>query len=370
MSNKELDNLIKRLMEKPEYGIELKPLTKKERRDWAMEFLDNYNIKILNDTLFKFIFSGNDEESQFLIQFIFKNYLDIDVVDFVKTRNELNRQSRNSKTSILDCLYSVESLNMIIDIEPQITIDDNKLMPKFERYLAMLRVFEKNIGNKDESKYAFLHLICFYETIYQGDYINDIVVESKDGYKIVRNSDSYRGADMYTKQDIRIVELEKAVKKFEKEGIENMNEREWFEYTMAKSHVLNDTVQKFISKMAQRSLAVRYLLNKKDEFLAKPENRYISVKYEMDLNTQYWQGHNHGEIEGIEQGIEQGINIDRETQRQKAREKVIFRYTGKYDSDISFLEGLSLEAYEHIDDLIYAGSLSDEIKSYALSLKV
>ncbi len=362
LTNNLIDDLTKELMKKYEYKMILKPLKRNERRKWVNDFLMNSNIKTLDDSMFKYIFSGNDNESCRLIQFIFKTYLNIEINqdEIISIRNELNRQHASAKTAILDCLYSYERLKKIIDIEPQSKISRKRLMPKLERYLATMRVYEKNIGTKDESDYAFLHLLCFYEKKYKGNYLENTIVEVKDGCHWIRFADQDGLVDVFSKQDIRIIDLLYSTIKFYKEGMENMSERNMFEFALANAHVMNDEVQKAINKMAETSQAVRDLLSKRYQYLAKPENRYDSIKHQMNLNTQYYEGVDHG----IEKGIKKGVIKEREEHRQDYYQRVVRRFKMNYLDDTSFLQDLSLEAYKELYEMIIDGVSIEDIKNY------
>ncbi|MCD7892972.1 MAG: hypothetical protein LUG60_04640 [Erysipelotrichaceae bacterium] len=372
LTNNLIDNLIKDLMKKYEYQIVLKPLTRKERREWTKDFLMNSNIKTIDDSLFKFMFNGSDDESCRLIQFVFKNYLniDIDFDEIISIRNEMTRQHKRGKTSVLDSLFSLEKQNTIVDIEPQSDISDKRLMPKLERYLATMRVFESNIGNDDESTYAFIHLICFYETKYKGDYPKGAVIVSNDGYHWIHFTDASGNIDLNSKQDLLIVDLEYSTEIFRKEGIENMSDKKMFEFALANAHIMNDEIQNAINKMAETSQAVRDLLSKRFQYLASPENRYTSLKHQMDLNTQYYEGVDDGIEKGIEKGIVQGHDEEYEKLRKQNCSKVKYRFIEKYDVDVCFSDDLSYDEYDYIDNLIFKNASLDEIKTYVEALQL
>ncbi len=101
-----------------------------------------------------------------------------------------------------------------------------------------------------------------------------------------------------------------------------------FEFALANAHVMNDEVQKAINKMAETSQAVRDLLSKRYQYLAKPENRYDSIKHQMNLNTQYY--------EGVDHGIEKGVVKEREEHRQEMCNLVKEEFNIKYHADSSF----------------------------------
>ncbi|MCD7892973.1 MAG: hypothetical protein LUG60_04645 [Erysipelotrichaceae bacterium] len=120
------------------------------------------------------------------------------------------------------------------------------------------------------------------------------------------------------------------------------------------AHVMNDEIQNAINKMAETSQAVRDLLSKRFQYLASPENRYTSLKYQMDLNTQYYEG----------------IDNEREKQRKDYYNRVLKRFIDKYSVEVCFDDNLSYDDYEHIDNLLFNNASLEEIKTYAEALQL
>ncbi len=65
----------------------------------------------------------------------------------------------------------------------------------------------------------------------------------------------------------------------------------------------------------------------------------------------------------------EGIIEEQKVQRQKYYQRVLKCFKMNYCEDPAFLNDLSLEAYEYIDDLIFENACIDELKDYVKSLK-